>query len=243
MGLFMRETRDQIIERYHTYTRRPVLTDASIRKVLFKSYRRILGPWLPEDRCAHILDIGCGEGALLAFLQEQGYLNLSGFDLSPENVGCCHEVGLRFVRQFDALRLTEFSGPVSYDVIFCMDVLEHIPKPQVLQFLLNVNERLKSGGGYVIFQTPNMGNILGMYHRYSDLTHEFCLTEKSAVDLLLASGFQREQIAVRPSWNATTVFGYLREVYLQGIHWLVFITEGHGRPRIPTKNLLIRAGR
>ena len=238
----MSDTRDKIIESYHSYMRRPSVNDSAVRKVLFKSYRRILGPWLPADLSAHILDIGCGEGALLAFLQEQGYLNLSGFDLSPENVGCCHEVGLCFVRQFDALRLAEFSGPVLYDVIFCMDILEHLPKHEVLRFLLNINERLKSSG-YVIFQTPNMANILGMYHRYSDLTHEFCLTEKSAMDLLLASGFEKEQIEIRPAWNATTSLGCLREIYLRLIHWLVFISEGAGRPRIQTKNLLIRARR
>lgn len=86
-----------------------------------------------------------------------------------------------------------------------------------------------------------MGSIAGLYNRYYDLSHEFGLTEKTAVDLLLVAGFEPQHLEIRPAWNATTPLGYAREAYLRLLHRLVFLTEGNGRPRIPTKNLLIRA--
>lgn len=37
----------------------------------------------PDD---HLLELGCGAGANLAYLYEQGYTNLSGIELNPESV-------------------------------------------------------------------------------------------------------------------------------------------------------------
>ena len=235
-------TTQRLFERYNTLTRRPTVLDPRTRAVVFKAFWRTLGSWLPADRRACILDIGSGEGALLAFLRDQGYTNLHGFDLSPENVAICHRLGLTFVQQFDALRLSEFPGPDHYDVIFAIDLVEHLPKQAAARFLEQVWEHL-APGGYTVIQTPNMGSVFGVYHRYYDLSHEFGLNEKSARDLLMVAGFRNEDIEIRPAWNATTLPGYFREVYLRLLHRLVFLAEDASRPRIPTKNLLIRARR
>jgi 2-polyprenyl-3-methyl-5-hydroxy-6-metoxy-1,4-benzoquinol methylase len=232
-------TTERVIERYNTVNGRPVIGSGSTEKTIFRSFRRTLGDWLPRDRSEKILDVACGEGALLAFLTQAGYTNLSGFDLSPENVEICHRLGLAFVEKFDALQVAEWKGS-EYDVIFAMDILEHIQKEQAAGFLETLRSKLREGGT-LILQTPNMGSILGPFHRYNDLSHEFCLTEKSAADLFKMIGFRENEIEIRPSWNATTPAGYLREIYLKLIHNLVFLTEGQARPRIATKNLLIRA--
>ena len=234
-----RTTREILLERYHTLTRRADGVDPLTRKVMFKSFARVLGPWLPRKKSSSILDIGCGEGVFLAFLRDLGYEDLSGFDLCPENVQICHRRGLGFVRQHDALRLDEFQGAAEYDAVYCFDLLEHVPKEQAVRFLRNVYLRI-ANGGCAVFQTPNMGSILALFHRYHDLTHEYGLTESSAVTLLMTAGFRVDCIEVRPSWNATTCLGYLRELYLRLLHTLVWLAEGRSRPRIPTKNLLIR---
>jgi len=236
-----RTTTERLFERYNTYSRRPVVDDPRVRRVVFKAFRRTLGPWLPPERTAHTLDVGCGEGAFLAFLRDLGYTNLYGFDISPENVAICHRLGLEFVRPFDALQIDEFPGPEGgFDAIFALDLIEHLPKERAAEFLEKVRARLRPGG-YVVLQTPNAGYLLAGYHRYYDLSHEFILTEKSARDLLMVAGFRNEDIEIRPAWNATTPLGYLREIYLRALHRLVFLAEGASRPRIPTKNLLIRA--
>jgi len=234
------DTVERLYARYNTYTRRPTVQDARTRQVAFRALERTLRPWLPADRATPILDVGCGEGTLLAFLRERGYTNLAGFDLSPENVAICHALGLDFVEQGDALCLAERYLPGSFAVIFVMDVLEHLPKQRAAGFLEQARRCLQPGGA-VIIQTPNMGSVFGVYHRYNDLSHEFCLTEKTARDLLMIAGFRSEDIEIRPAWNATTPLGYARELYLRLLHNLVFLAEGASRPRIPTKNLLIRA--
>src|SRR5881397_1294588 len=92
-GGAVRGTSQRLFDRYNTLTRRPMVQDPATRKIVFKSFSRVLGPWLPADRQSRILDIGCGEGALLSFLEECGYRNIDGFDISPENIDICHKAG------------------------------------------------------------------------------------------------------------------------------------------------------
>jgi len=154
-------------------------------------------------------------------------------------VQICHRKDLAFVQQHDALRLDEFQGATEFEAVYCFDLLEHLPKEQAVRFLNDVYRRMAKGG-YAVFQTPNMGSVLALFHRYHDLTHEYGVTESSAITLLMTAGFREDCIEVRPSWNATTYLGYLRELYLRGLHTLVWLAEGSTRPRIPTKNLLVR---
>jgi len=232
-------TCERLFDRYHTYTQRPTIADPRVRSALFASFGRMLGPWLPKDRGHGILDVACGEGSLLCYLREQGYTNLAGCDLSPENVAICHALGLERVRCWNALRLGEMPGLKRYRSIFAMDMIEHLPKAEAAGFLETLRHLLEPGGS-VVLQTPNMGSLYGCYHRHYDLSHEFGLTERSAHALFLVAGFAPDRIEIRPAWNATTALGRLREVYLRAVHRLLFLGEGAGRPLIPTKNLLIR---
>jgi 2-polyprenyl-3-methyl-5-hydroxy-6-metoxy-1,4-benzoquinol methylase len=234
-------TTERLYSKYHSFNQRPEVTDPEVRCVSGKSFKRSLGAWLPADRSSRILDIACGEGALLDFLRTEGFTALSGFDISPENVRLCHEIGLPFVQQADALRLAE--RPESgFELILAFDLIEHLPKQSAASFLEQVRAKLAPRGS-IVLQTPNMGSLYAAHNRYYDLSHEFGVTEKSAIDLLMLSGFERRAIEVKPSWTATTSLGRLREWHVRFMHHLIFIGEGSRRPRIPTMNLLIRATR
>lgn len=211
-----------------------------MKAVAFKSFDNRLARWLPDDRDARILDVACGEGALLSYLRSRGYRNLEGFDISRENVRICHRLGLPFVAERDLTRLPCEPASGAYDLIFAMDVIEHIPKDSAAGVLEALRLRLKREGSLVI-QTPNMGYLLAQFYRYGDLTHEFGVNENSMVDLLVAAGFSDTSIEVSANWEATTFTGRLRDAYLRLIHRLVFLMDGATRPRIPTKNLLVRA--
>lgn len=226
--------------RYHSFTGRPDPRSFGYRDVIFRTFQRAWARWLPPDRNVRILDAGCGEGWALLFLRHLGYRHLAGFDISPENVAICHEVGLNFVRQHDLLDILSFETGKSYDLILLLDVLEHVRKVAALRCLQAIRARLATGG-LLIVQTPNLGCIFGPYHRYNDLSHEFALTETSARHLFHVAGFPSDRVSIYPAWNAATAVGYVRELYLRILHRLVFLAEDSSRPRIPTKNLLIVA--
>ncbi len=122
------DTRERLLEEYNTFLQRSTIENSKSKKLMFLSFQRTLKPFLPRNRSVKILDVACGEGALLAFLKEKGYENISGFDISPQNVAICHQLGLISVQQFDALQLSKFRSGQRFDVIFALDILEHIPK-------------------------------------------------------------------------------------------------------------------
>lgn len=237
-----KSTTERLIEAYHTFSRRAAVDDPKARATIFRSLRRALSPWFPADHSAPILDIACGEGALLCLLRSMGYTRLAGFDLSLENVAICHRLGLEFVQEYDALRLASLPESARYGAVFALDLIEHLPKAAAANFLEQVREKLLPGG-YVVLQTPNMGSLAGCFHHNNDLSHSFGLTEKTAVDLMLLAGFPRQGIEVRGSWGATTPAGYVREYYLRLLHHVVWVSEGAARPRIASRNLLIRGVR
>lgn len=230
-------TRAAFDARYHTFARREGWFDPDQRARTVASLARVLAPHLPAGRDAAILDVGCGEGALLTLLRREGYRSLAAFDLSPENVTLCHEQGFSFVLRHDALEVGTFAAGHDYDVVFALDLLEHLPKERALGFVRAARARLRPGGRLVI-QTPNMGSVLGPLYRHADITHEWGVTEGSIVDLLTAAGFDPADVSVGPAWSATTARGRVRERYLRLLHRIVFLAEGSARPRIPTPNLL-----
>jgi len=232
-----KNTQDLVLKRYATCVRGndPIGVD---RRHLWRSWQRTLCPWLPTDKHAAVLDMGCGEGLLLEFLRDAGYENLYGFDLSKENVERCQARGLAMVRIHDAVAISAFVGPADgWDVILCMDLLEHLPKERAAGFLADVRARI-SAAGALILQTPNMAYLGAMQIRYGDLTHEAGYTEGSLRSLLQVAGFTGIEIA--PHWYATSLRGRAREVLLRVMHKVFYLIEGRCAPRIPTKNLLAR---
>jgi 2-polyprenyl-3-methyl-5-hydroxy-6-metoxy-1,4-benzoquinol methylase len=236
-----KSTVEELIDNYHTLTGRPDVRSQQFQKTVFRFFERALLKLLPPDKEALIRDAGCGEGAFLLFLKSKGYTNISGIDLSPENVAISNEMGLAVV-QDDITKSTVWPDAPTYDAIVALDVIEHLPKPEVGPFLARLRLSLKPGGK-LILQTPNMGSLFAMTHRYADLSHEFGVTELSAVSLLLIAGFECGEITILPSWNATTALGRAREIYLSILHRLWTLAEGQGRIRIPTKNLIIIGSR
>jgi ubiquinone/menaquinone biosynthesis C-methylase UbiE len=94
-----------------------------------------------------VLDVGCGNGNLLALLNN-GSRKLAGADLSPEMLRHARaKLGDRF-----ELKVTDSEnlpwGPGSFDAITCTDSFHHYPNPA--QVLLEMRRVLKPGGHVVI---------------------------------------------------------------------------------------------
>ena len=108
---------------------------------------------LAGKRC---LDVGCGGGLLSEGMARAG-ADVTGIDLAAAalSVARLHlkESGLQSVRYIEtsADTLAE-SEPSSFDLITCMEVLEHVPDPQQL---VADCQRLARPGAHVFFSTIN----------------------------------------------------------------------------------------
>jgi SAM-dependent methyltransferase len=86
---------------------------------------------LLRTRAERLVEIGCGDGALLAELERRGTAGaLAGFDVSEEAVRAARARGLERVEAFDGRRLP--AGADSFDVALLSHVLEHVDDPPAL---------------------------------------------------------------------------------------------------------------
>jgi len=153
-----------------------------------KGYRYYFRDWLPVDKNVSVIELACGGGRMLGLLKDLGFSNITGIDVSPEQVDFAKQFHENVV-QSDALGWLE-THPNSYDLIICMDMIEHLCKPEVLPFLEGCFNSLKSGGR-LILQTTNSDSFWGSSMRYLDFTHEISFTFRSLSSLLNFIGFHR----------------------------------------------------
>lgn len=89
-----------------------------------------------------ILEIGAGPGRDSLFFQEQGF-NMMTVDLSEEMVRLCKQKGLRAqVMDFYDLDFADRS----FDAVYAMNCLLHVPKAQLPGVLTEIKRVLKPGG-------------------------------------------------------------------------------------------------
>ena len=180
-----------------------------------KAYDYYFRKWLPKRKDATILDMGCGAGQLLLFFKQRGYTNLSGVDISPEQVGLARQV-TPDIAERDIFEFLEAHSD-SFDLITGLDIIEHFHKDEILRFLEGCYAALKPGGR-IILQTPNAASPWALLVRYGDLTHEVCLAPSLLMDLLSMIGFEKSAVreACPPSWGYS-LSASVRYLIWQGI--------------------------
>lgn len=144
--------------------------------------------YLPTDRSARILEIGCGDGTFLLYLLSKGFNLVEGVDSSPEQIAVAKRRGLRQVTLADNYeRLKQINGQI--DIVIALDVIEHYNKLELLMLLDAVYGALKDTG-VLLVQTPNADGPFGARHRYGDFTHELAFTPTSLSQALRMAGFK-----------------------------------------------------
>jgi SAM-dependent methyltransferase len=182
--------RDRIYEHYLTSSRR---TRGASAAEVFKSrapyVKRLIREHFPSNRSASIIDLGCGEGALLHFARELGYQNVAGVDWSSDQVQEARRLGVSGVTQGDLMKTLTALPDQSLDLVIAFDVLEHCSRDELLPFVDDVRRVLKVGGRWII-HVPNAESPFFGRVRYGDLTHEQAFTRTSLEQLLCSSGFR-----------------------------------------------------
>jgi 2-polyprenyl-6-hydroxyphenyl methylase/3-demethylubiquinone-9 3-methyltransferase len=104
-----------------------------------------------------VLDVGCGGGILTEAMALRGASRVQGIDLAakPLRVAQLHalEAGVETVdyREVSAEALAA-EQPSQYDVVTCMEMLEHVPDPASV---VRACAQLVRPGGWVFFSTIN----------------------------------------------------------------------------------------
>ncbi|MBT3316197.1 MAG: class I SAM-dependent methyltransferase [Anaerolineae bacterium] len=104
--------------------------------------RKIFLSLLREEKKETLLEIGAGSGKDSAFFQEQG-LKVLCTDLSPEMIKLCQAKGLD-AKILDFANLGSLNK--SFDAVYALSSLLHLPKKELPAVLTLINARLNPKG-------------------------------------------------------------------------------------------------
>jgi methionine biosynthesis protein MetW len=100
---------------------------------------------------AHVLDVGCGDGALLEHLANTKLVDGRGLELSQTDVNACVARGLPVVQGDADTDLTDYPSGV-FDVVILSDTIQSTRNPRkVLRQLLRIGRR-------AVVSLPNFGH-------------------------------------------------------------------------------------
>jgi 2-polyprenyl-3-methyl-5-hydroxy-6-metoxy-1,4-benzoquinol methylase len=155
--------------------------------------------YLPHLRPgAHILDVGCGDGHLLALVRAEAPfpLELDGVELTAEAAAEATRHGIRLHEG----RVEEVVlPPDAYDLIVVNQLIEHVADPAAV--LRRIRAALRPGG-HLFLETPNLDSLdarlfrrryWGGYH----LPRHFHLFDRHTLPRLVAAA-SLDTVAMRP---------------------------------------------
>lgn len=102
-----------------------------------------------------ILDVGCGGGLLSEAMASEG-ADVTGIDLAEESLQIAKlhglESGIEINYECISSEAYAKSNPESFDIVTCMELLEHVPNPALV---VESCAKLVKPGGLVFFSTLN----------------------------------------------------------------------------------------
>lgn len=109
----------------------------------------IIQQWIEPN--SRVLDIGCGDGSLLHYLNETRNVSSIGLEIDEENIEQCIANGVNVVEQDIDEGLSNFESN-SFDTVLLAQTLQALHNPHLLiEEMLRIGEK-----GIVTF--PNFGN-------------------------------------------------------------------------------------
>lgn len=203
--------------------------------IYFSSIRFDIKPLLPTFS-EKVLEVGCGTGATLKWLKESGYCTTTnGLELF-EDVATIASDYVDKVIIGDAEVLISSYDLEQYDLILCLDVLEHMVDPW--KFIDNLQKLLKPKG-VIIISVPNIRNANVLYdlifHKsfeykkngILDKTHLRFFTKKSAKELMSREGLTITSMIYNPLTpkSKTSIFNMLTLNLLRGVLTTQFLIK------------------
>jgi 2-polyprenyl-3-methyl-5-hydroxy-6-metoxy-1,4-benzoquinol methylase len=206
------------------YARKQIYCPSKVVAWSHGSRFRLAAKLTAGDGTGRLLDYGCGDGTFIA-LTEGTFASATGADVDAKQLGDCrtrlgHLAGVRFV----ATR--ELEDPVhcgAYDVVTCMEVLEHCVDAERVRVVGELG-RLVAPGGRVVISVPievgpsllgkQFFRALAAWRGHGDYRYRETYTPRE----LLAAALERPNLA-RAEYTVDTPAGPSHYCGHKGFNW------------------------
>ena len=102
------------------------------------------------EKNTRVLDVGCGDGTLIEFLENNKKIDIRGIEISKKNVQKCIEKGLTVIEGDAEKDLAQFPN-ASFDFVILSQTLQAFLNPEIV-----INELLRVGKKAIV-TVPNFG--------------------------------------------------------------------------------------
>lgn len=173
------------------------------RDVLIPHLAQTIKKIAKKHRLKNILDVGCGTGRLVKFLQKNGFQAV-GVDNSKKAVKKARALNNLKTISFGSADKLHFKDQ-SFDLITSISVIEHLTPNQAKEFIIETRRILKPGG-FLFLVTPNYATPLRIisgknWFAYKDPTHINFYSPASLTSLLRKNGFDNFRCYFKISWQ------------------------------------------
>ena len=152
-------------------------------------YRGNYTRFFPEDHQANILCVSCGPGYGVKVLAELGYKNVLGVDSFDSKIAYAKAKGLNCRTDY-AFEVLEAATDQAYDFIWVEQELNHLTRPEILEFLALCMRKLRPGGRLIAFALNGANPITGAEALAQNFDHFNTFTEYTLRQVLSYTGFE-----------------------------------------------------
>ena len=193
------------------------------------------------SRGGRLLDYGCGDGTFIA-LTHGLFAHATGADVDAAQLEeCRRRLGsLERVEFIQSAALVSALNTAAYDVVTCMEVLEHCTDGERARVVGELGRLCRPGGRIIVSVPIEIGPALAgkqlfraiaAWRGHGDYHHR----ETYSAAELTAAVFGRRPL-VRPEYCVDTAFGPVRYCGHKGFDWRVL--EGELRARMQVESRL-----
>ena len=197
---------------------------------------------LPKNKKIKILDLGCGDGNFIYFLNTLKYKNVTGIDndknlikLAKNNLLKTNTIQLADVKKY-------LNKKNYFDLIILKDVIEHFDKSEIILITKKIYQKLNKNG-VLIIQTVNGQSPFFGIRGFGDITHKTILTPGVLEKILNKYNFRTiEILPVRPQiYNLSSLFRKLIFSFFELLFKLFLLAENGSSNYVVTQNFVIWA--
>jgi SAM-dependent methyltransferase len=183
-----RKNLSAIIEPFDSFWEAPDDIEKGYR-TFWHFYKGNYQQYFPADKHANILCVSCGPGYGIKLLKDLGYDNALGIDSFADKIAMAKAKSLN-CRTAYAFEFLEDTADETYDLIWLEQEINHLTRPEILEFLTLCLRKIRRGGRLITFALNGANPMTGAEALAQNFDHFNTFTEYTMHQVLAHTGFE-----------------------------------------------------